>query len=453
MIASTITGAQSPDMYREHMERSSNQHKSGSSRDAASAAAARRRTARHSSKRARRRERQEKLDKQRDDADDGGDNDDNEDDSNNKKKNNNGDDGGVEMAGRGDALSASFVSSTLAGVGTGEKLSKKRRRRKRRQSDVPEADEDDEDMSSDSESSSSMSTSSDTDSDSEGLGEMGLDVRDRVHCEHCPYQKPLNELSGFEWFRTLVHLTLEDPHFSPVARVLSMFIMLLILLSTVAFCMETIPELADSPFWYGLEFFVVVVFTVEYVARLMCSCKLLSFVTSPLNVVDLFAVLPFYIDQLGDSGEAETLRVFRVVRLARIFRLFKISRYSSYMQIMGEAMKRSSDAFGLLLFFISIAVIIFSSLMYFAEKDTVDESGEHVFRSIPATFYWCIVTMTTVGYGDIFPRTTFGKIIASVTMICGILVIALPVTILGSNFSDVYSLHKRKKSSCARRRT
>jgi hypothetical protein len=152
-----------------------------------------------------------------------------------------------------------------------------------------------------------------------------------------------------------------------------------------------------------------------------------------------------YLEKIGGAG-FQSLTVFRVIRLARVFRLFKTSRYSSYMQIMGAALVKSGDAFGLLLFFIGIAVVIFSSLMYYVERGAENEQGVFIreedgrptpFDSIPATFYWCIVTMTTVGYGDVVPLTPWGKLIACVAMICGILIIALPITILGQNFTEV----------------
>jgi len=234
-----------------------------------------------------------------------------------------------------------------------------------------------------------------------------------LHCEQCPYDDPVEQLTGFQHVRALLHRTLEDPSSSPLAQGISSLIVVLILVSTVAICIETLPDLEDSDVWFPLETVIVIIFTVEYVLRILVTRNILKFIIAPLNVIDLLAIVPYYIELWVDAGAAQSLRVFRVVRLARIFRLFKISRYSSYMQIMAEALSRSADAFGLLLFFVSIAVIIFSSVMYFAEKDEPPSttSGINPFTSIPATFYWCIVTMTTVGY-VLIPLSVFGTFLS-----------------------------------------
>eukprot|EP00462_Mataza_sp_D1_P006355 CAMPEP_0175123586 /NCGR_PEP_ID=MMETSP0087-20121206/2325_1 /TAXON_ID=136419 /ORGANISM="Unknown Unknown, Strain D1" /LENGTH=466 /DNA_ID=CAMNT_0016405293 /DNA_START=122 /DNA_END=1522 /DNA_ORIENTATION=- len=274
-----------------------------------------------------------------------------------------------------------------------------------------------------------------------------------MHCKLCPGDP--EKSTGLRKFRARLHLTLEQPDYSTTAKIVSVVIMLSIVASTFAFVASTVEDLKDTPVWDELEKVVVSLFTIEYVLRLLACSKPIKFVFEILNIVDLLAIAPFYIS-LGQSADEEseggsTLKVIRVVRLARVFRLFKMSRYSTYMQIMGRALRRSVDAFGLLLFFVGVAVIIFSSLMYYAERGERAENGiyyrsdgsESPFTSIPATFYWCIITMTTVGYGDIVPVEDLGKFIAAITMVCGILVIALPVTILGSNFQDVYAVHKR----------
>ena len=196
----------------------------------------------------------------------------------------------------------------------------------------------------------------------------------------------------------------------------------------------------------------------EYFSRLFACSRPFKFLVTPLNVVDLLAILPFYIELIsgsdGTDEETEYFRVLRVIRLARIFRLFKAGRYSSYLRILGTALQRSMDAFGLLCFLLSIAIVIFSSLMYYAERGTLDEDDVWYrddgkvspFSSIPATFYWCVVTMTTVGYGDMVPLTSAGMVVAAITMLCGIMVLALPISVLGQNFSDAYAEAAIKKA-------
>lgn len=268
------------------------------------------------------------------------------------------------------------------------------------------------------------------------------------HCAQCPFTGDPTNLTGITKYRAILHFTLEIPDYSMVAKFISLSIMFLICVSTLSFAMETVEELQDWELWTVLELLVVIVFSAEYLLRLIASRRPLRFVFTPMNFIDLLAVAPFYVEKTQDSDGAgvNAFQVFRVIRLARVFRIFKLSRYSTYMRIMTLALKQSSDAFGLLLFFIGIAVIISSSLMYYAERDVPRLNGSpSPFSSIPNTFYWSVVTMTTTGYGDQVPVSTSGKLIAAGTMLCGILIFALPISILGSNFQDVYAVHKKLK--------
>jgi len=208
-----------------------------------------------------------------------------------------------------------------------------------------------------------------------------------------------------------------------------------------------------------IETLVSIIFTIEYVLRIISCRNIFKFFITPLNIVDLLAFLPFYMNLAFNSAnvtETRTLRVLRIARLARVFRLLKMGRYSTYLQIMGRSLDRSADAFGLLLFLMSITIVIFSSLMYYIERGEYDldqdaylrsDGNPSPFTSIPASFWWCLVTMSTVGYGEVFPIEPLGKIIGGITMISGILVLALPITILGSNFQDVFNLHKNVEAA------
>ena len=183
----------------------------------------------------------------------------------------------------------------------------------------------------------------------------------------------------------------------------------------------------------------------------------------PLNVIDALAILPYYIEVIVGGGGVSGLIVVRVIRLARVFRIFKFSRYSTAILLVSRSLQRSTDALGLLVFLVMIAVTLFSSMLYFAEQTAsrLNDNDEWIykaeysdnglccdlspFQSIPDTFWWCIVTITTVGYGDAFPRSGVGKMVAVLTMLSGLIIIAFPITIIGTNFADVWTESRAKK--------
>ena len=201
------------------------------------------------------------------------------------------------------------------------------------------------------------------------------------------------------------------------------------------------------------------VFSLEYGVRLATCPSRRRFVFAPLNIVDLLAIIPYYItliystaigvapwDPSGQSSFVSATTVLRAVRLFRVFRIFKLGRYSAGMQVFYGALMHSATSLSLLGFLMIITVILFSSVMYLFEGQgdntlewcNLPENGDKCeFRTIPTTFWWAIVTMTTVGYGDAVPATMPGKIVAGITMICGIIVIALPISVLGNNFTKL----------------
>lgn len=230
------------------------------------------------------------------------------------------------------------------------------------------------------------------------------------------------------------------------------FIIVLIFLNIVAVILHSIKSIAlrFPSFFDNFEYFSIAVFTFEYLIRLW-SCTAnpkyrrpilgrLKLIFSPLALIDLIAILPFYLPLLLPID----LRFLRALRLLRIFRIAKIGRYSESLHLFGRVFKSRRTELGLSFFLILILLVISSSFLYFVEEKAQPE----VFKSIPAAMWWGVVTLTTVGYGDIYPITTFGKIFSSFISILGIAFFALPAGILSAGFIEELQTKRGKGKFC-----
>ncbi|XP_037535390.1 potassium voltage-gated channel subfamily A member 3-like [Nematolebias whitei] len=265
-------------------------------------------------------------------------------------------------------------------------------------------------------------------------------------------------------FQKQVWLLFEYPESSGPARGIAIVSVLVILISIVIFCMETLPEFRDekdmatvaptvngtapyvpSPFtdpFFVIETLCIIWFSFELLVRFFTCPSKTTFSKNIMNIIDIVAIIPYFITlgtelaerQTNGGQQAMSLAILRVIRLVRVFRIFKLSRHSKGLQILGQTLKASMRELGLLIFFLFIGVILFSSAVYFAEADDPSSS----FTSIPDAFWWAVVTMTTVGYGDMHPVTIGGKIVGSLCAIAGVLTIALPVPVIVSNFNYFY---------------
>lgn len=279
--------------------------------------------------------------------------------------------------------------------------------------------------------------------------ELGEDILHKVEQEegYIEEEKPIlpeNKLQRKIW------QLFEFPDTSLGARIIAIFSVVVITLSIVTFCVETLPqfrkeddgEKRKQP-WFSLETACIIWFTFEYLMRLISSPQKLVFVRSFLNLIDIVAILPYYITLPMQDTKASSFGVLRVIRLVRVFRIFKLSRHSRGLQILGHTLRASLRELGLLIFFLLIGVILFSSAVYYAEGG---ETGTH-FKSIPDAFWWAVVTMTTVGYGDMRPITVWGKIVGSLCAISGVLTIALPVPVIVSNFNYFYHRENEQRAA------
>lgn len=205
-----------------------------------------------------------------------------------------------------------------------------------------------------------------------------------------------------------------------------------------------------AAYFAAFEIFSVVVFTVEYALRLW-TCTIseqfrkplrgrLRFAATPLVLVDLLAILPFYLPMLIGLD----LRFIRSVRLFRIFRMLKMGRYSESLKTLLRVLKLKKEDLLITVFIVLFLLVIASSLMYFIEKDVQPEA----FSSIPATMWWGIATLTTVGYGDLYPITAVGKVLGSLISVLGIGLFALPTGILASGFAAEMQRQKAPQKTC-----
>ncbi len=303
-----------------------------------------------------------------------------------------------------------------------------------------------------------------------------------------------------------IYLTLDDAHASIMSAFTSNLVMILILLSSTTYVVETAPSMRKIPqacldrgdldcepepkvvFKY-IETVCILVFTIEYGLRFLTAhasrpaCpdpttdiqgneeivkfeppkgplrKTMKVMTTVMSLIDLIAILPWYIGLIfGSTGGG--LAVLRILRLARIFRVFKLGKYNQGMYMFGRVLINSIDALLLLSFFLALGIVLFGSLIYSVERgdwygpnticpfsgDTCADSGHPngvylrydvtglgrevtPFQTIPHSFWWVMTTVTTVGYGDLYPTSVMGKIIGGVTMLAGILALALPITV------------------------
>ena len=228
-------------------------------------------------------------------------------------------------------------------------------------------------------------------------------------------------------FQRNLHRTIFEAD-TPAGKRFDIILLVFIALSVLVVNLESVPSIATKygSLLYIVEWVLTIFFTVEYILRLYCSFRPLKYAISAYGIIDLMAILPTFLS-IFIAG-THSLVVIRALRLLRVFRLFKMVGFMNQGSYIINALKASRDKIFIFIFFIFLMVNIIGSIMYLVEG-TIENSD---FDSIPRSIYWAIVTMTTVGYGDISPRTNLGQFIAAVVMIMGYAVIAVPTGIVSS---------------------
>jgi voltage-gated potassium channel len=229
---------------------------------------------------------------------------------------------------------------------------------------------------------------------------------------------------------------------TPAGKFFDVTLLVCIILSVAVVLLESVQGIkaAWGTWLVRFEWFFTILFTLEYLARLWVVLKKRTYILSFFGIVDLLSILPTYL-ALVFAG-AQSLMVIRILRLLRIFRIFKLSRFIGESQNLTRALKASQHKIIVFLTTVVTSVVIFGMLIYLIE------GPENGFTSIPISIYWAIVTMTTVGYGDIAPQTTFGQMLASIIMIMGYGVLAVPTGIVSAEMVQLKSKEKITTQVC-----
>ncbi|MGW8194505.1 MAG: ion transporter [Desulforhopalus sp.] len=216
---------------------------------------------------------------------------------------------------------------------------------------------------------------------------------------------------------------------SPAGKLFDIILIASIVLSVIIIMLDSVASLRAQygPLFYTLEWFFTILFTVEYIIRLSCIGRPLLYARSFYGMVDLASILPTYISIFLPPGKY--LLVIRIFRLLRVFRVFKLMQYIGESNQLQQALWASRRKISVFLLTVVLMMVVSGSVMY------IVEGPANGFTSIPRSIYWAIVTMTTVGYGDISPQSTVGQAIASLMMICSYGIIAVPTGIVTSELT------------------
>ncbi|ALO16865.1 MlotiK1 channel [Salinivirga cyanobacteriivorans] len=229
---------------------------------------------------------------------------------------------------------------------------------------------------------------------------------------------------------------------TPAGKLFDVTLLIIILVSVLVVMLDSVKEIRDDyiDLLYAAEWTITIIFTLEYILRILVHPHPQRYIFSFYGIIDLLAALPTYV-ALFLAG-THYLAVIRALRLFRVFRILKLSKFTDAGSAIAIALKNSKSRISVFLYSIFIIVIVIGSLMYLIE------GPDHGFTSIPRSIYWAIVTLTTVGYGDISPGTDLGQFIASLIMILGYSIIAVPTGIVSAEMARMNKTNRKRCKVC-----
>ncbi|MCB9058279.1 MAG: ion transporter [Calditrichae bacterium] len=256
-----------------------------------------------------------------------------------------------------------------------------------------------------------------------------------------PKDKSSKNKSALSSWRLRIHEIIFEAD-TRMGKAFDIILIITILLSVIAVMLDSMPEVRRN---YGsillvLEWSFTILFTIEYVLRLITVGRPLKYAGSFYGIVDLLSIIPTYFSLLFPG--TQMLVVIRILRVLRIFRVLKLAQYLGEAQMIKQALKASRRKITVFLVTVVTIVIIVGSMMYLIEGE---ESG---FVSIPHSIYWAIVTLTTVGYGDITPITSLGRILSAIVMILGYAIIAVPTGIVTAEMTQTFTKKHVTTQAC-----
>ncbi|ELU09920.1 hypothetical protein CAPTEDRAFT_157089 [Capitella teleta] len=295
-------------------------------------------------------------------------------------------------------------------------------------------------------------------------------------------------LTGWQKRQMKIWLILDHPRSSNLALAYAIISFLFVLASITGFCIETLPDVhysvpdlnpinstkmcgnivpskdgmyikVSNPYLEYLDYICTAFFTIELIVRIIFAPSKINFLRSIMNIIDILALLPLYVQIMLDITDRQNclqhqravVETIFILRIIRIFRIFHLVKHYKALKILVHAIKASIQELLMLAIFLFIAMLVLSTLIFYAERreiNPLDPDAEGVIDTIPLGLWWSIITMTTVGYGDVHPTTAFGCVIGAMCALCGVLLLALTIPVISNNFALFY-LHARTREQIA----